>query len=92
MRSEQQNDMQSTRRSTYTKSQRLELVVSSLEQMSDRDLLNYEERLDRLYAAYLECSINGAMGRRVVRLYEHLVFVKHLNNNEPVLISREEVE
>jgi hypothetical protein len=78
-------------RQTYSKSQRLELVISSLEQMSDVDLLKYEERLDRLYAQYLEATINGSLGRRVVRLYEHLIFVQHLQHNEPVLISKEEV-
>jgi hypothetical protein len=78
-------------RQTYSKKERLELVIGSLEQMGDVDLLKYEERLDRLYAQYLEAEINGSMGRRVVRLYEHLVFVQHLQHNEPVLISREEV-
>lgn len=59
----------------HSRSERLELVVSSLESMGDSELRTYEERIDRLYVQYLNDELPRSIGRRVRQLHEHLEFV-----------------
>lgn len=63
---------------TYTPYERRNLILSSLANASETMLLKYADRIDRLYAQYLEGKITGSQARLLLEIYQRLTFVESL--------------